>query len=189
MVAETESGREQAGPECDSPSLTGLFRELRSRSNEIAEYTQYLIAIEIDRLLLRTKRLAVMGAFAALGAVIAGVILLASAALLIVGLAGVIGQALGSFWLGAIVVGAGVMLLLAASCAFGWWYLNHSALTQLRAKYQERRARQRSRFGRDIQDTQQSLRPHQPPTPQPRPSTQEAQGVQEVQEVQEVHHG
>jgi membrane protein implicated in regulation of membrane protease activity len=77
--------------------------------------------------------------------------LITAAVLALLGLAQWIGDALGDrLWAGYLIVGWGLLLLVAAGLAAAMVYLQRRFRTQTVNKYDKRRRNQRARFGHDL---------------------------------------
>lgn len=153
MVASSETTDRVAGAQQEAgPSISKLGEDLRIAFAEFGEYTKYLIALEVDRATLMAKK---AGFFAGVGVIGLAVVMAALATgtgLLLIGIAGLIGHALGSFWLGATIVGLLMLILLAAGAWIGWSLLTKRAMKAMRLKYADRRQRQKKMYGRDIKE-------------------------------------
>ncbi len=155
MVASSEPTEHVASDSAqqqDGPSFSHIVEDLKRSAAEFAEYAKYLIALEVDNATLMAKKAAIFAALGVIGLVVFLGILAVSTGLLMVGIAGLIGSALGSFWLGATIVGLLVLLLTGIGGAIGIRYFNTQAYKKLRLKYADRRQRQKEMFGRDIRE-------------------------------------
>jgi hypothetical protein len=151
MVAATEQQETTSTAEPE-PSIRHLTDQLRARAREFGAYAKYLLSLQIDRLKLTATRIviyAVLG-IAALAAAIA--ILMFGTGLLLLGLAGLIGSFLGSFWLGATIVGFLALTVPFATAAIALRVIDKRAFAALRAKYARIRQKQKTAFGRDIKE-------------------------------------
>lgn len=130
------------------------WRDLLERAPELAEYASYYAAVQADRMRVAAQKTAwriAMGA--CLGLV--GVAAVATAAILVVvGLAGAVGQLFRDApWAGQLIVGAVLLLIVAA--AFG--ILRTRAAGRMRKgmleKYAKRQRQQLAKFGRNVGST------------------------------------
>jgi len=127
---------------------TGSYAQLGA---ELGEYLSYYVAVRLDQARLATRQAIVW--------IVAGVALLLVAvggiftatALLLVGSAQLVDAALGDQpgW-GSLLIGVGVLLIVAVGLAVALPFLRHLWVNQLRAKYAERRDQQRRQFGHDL---------------------------------------
>ncbi|MCC7083386.1 MAG: hypothetical protein IT427_00085 [Pirellulales bacterium] len=127
------------------------MNEAIRRVAESREYLAYWMAVEFDRLKLRFRRLLIWAAigFAILMVFVA--ILISAAAMLLWGLADWIGAAFGGrTWIGALVVGGGILLLATAGFSGGVWGWNRTRFQAAKRRYEARKRRQREQFGRSI---------------------------------------
>lgn len=140
------------GETAKGPSLTEITQDLKLRFAEILEYTKYLVAVETDRVKHTAIRIGFLAALGIVGLIVATGALVAATTLLLIGIAGVIGNALGSFWLGATIMGAAILILTAIGAFIGYRMVTRGAIKKLRLKYVERRQKQKKEFGRDIKE-------------------------------------
>jgi hypothetical protein len=148
--APQESG-EAASQAPNSPTGPDAFNEALNRVAEAREYLVYLLAVEFDRLKLKFRRLIIWAAVAVAALVVLLAILVAAVALILWGLADMIGSALGGHtWIGALIVGGGILLLGSGAIYGGMWRWNRSAFHAARRRYTELKRRQRARFGHSL---------------------------------------
>lgn len=152
MVAPVEQQQETAAGTEPEPSIRHLVDQLRARTYEFGAYAKYLASLKLDSYKLTAKRIVVyaalgMGALAVLSAV-----LLFGTGLLLLGLAGLIGYLVGSFWLGATIVGVLMLVLPGLGAWIGLRIFNRKSMAALRLKYADIRQRQKKAFGRDIKE-------------------------------------
>lgn len=151
MVATTEQ-QESTGYAEPEPSLRHLTEQLRARAVEFGAYAKYLVALRIDRLKLTATRIAIYAALGIVALVVLGAVLVSATALLLLGLAGLIGYLVGSFWLGATILGLLVLAGLAVAVWIGLRMFNKRTVAALRHKYAGIRQKQKTAFGRDIKE-------------------------------------
>ena len=155
MVASSEPTQRMAGEaaqEQAGPSISRLAGDLKGAIAEFGEYAKYLVALEVDNARMMAKKAAF---YAVLGVIALAVLvgfLAVGTGLLLIGIAGLIGSALGNFWLGATIVGLLMFVLPSIGVYFAWNYLNTKAYKALRLKYADRRQRQKHEYGRDIKE-------------------------------------
>lgn len=137
----------------DDPSATGpaAAEEAIERMAEARAYAEHLLAAEIARFKLRMRRM-VLWAIAGVAAVLLLLTVLVTAtALLLWGLASMIGQLLGvGDWLGALITGGGILLLAALGVWLGLWSWTAAAFARTRQSFAGRKELQRQTFGRDV---------------------------------------
>ena len=132
-------------PSSPSPDINRLLAQS-------LEYLRYLLLLQVDRL----KFAAFKGIFLTTSLLLALVVvvsLLATAStLLLIGLAVLLGDNLGSFCHGAILVGSGVLLLSALGLYLTWVIFKLQKLRALKTRYAKIKQEQRTRFGQDIEE-------------------------------------
>lgn len=152
MESQSQSAAPDTGTESDVPpsqDATGpdALQEALERVAEARENLVYLAAVELDRVKLKFRRLIIWAVVAVAALIVLLAILVSATALLLFGLADLIGAACGGrTWLGALIVGGGILLLVAGGVyggAAGW---NRSAFNAAKRRYQERKRRQREQF-------------------------------------------
>lgn len=131
-------------------AATSAIGTIGERLGEIREFAGYYVDTKTDAV---KVKLTTYGIYAGLGVVggIVGVAALATAGVLIVrGMAEGLGAAFGHQWLGDLVTGLGLVLLLAVGGLVTLKILTASFKRKMVAKYEQRRQDQRSRFGTDV---------------------------------------
>jgi hypothetical protein len=124
---------------------------LKSHIAELHEYVRHYLEARKDRANTEIRRLVLMFACVFVAGLISLIALGAATLLLLNGLAKAIGMAFGDrLWIGEIVVGACVIFGAILGSALLMTSSIHIRRLRAMQKYETRRARQRSRFGRDI---------------------------------------
>lgn len=147
---ENVAGRKPTGPDA--------LDEAIRHAAEARDYFTYWLAAEADRIKLRLRRAAMWAivGLAALAIVVA--IVMTAAGLLLVGIAELIGNLLGGHpWLGAIITGAGLLLVAGLAIALGLWSWQKSSFEAVRHRFAARRRRQRAKFGHSIEPSDEQL--------------------------------
>lgn len=158
MVAPTEPCSKQQPDtqrpqsEASGPDPSKILQDLRQGALEFKEYVGYLVSLELDRAKFAGKKIGLYVGLGLVGAAVACAMISAGAALLMVGLAGLIGQLFDNFFLGATILGVLLLLLLAAGGWIAYVKLTRGTLKSLHAKYALRRERQQQMFGHDIKE-------------------------------------
>jgi hypothetical protein len=146
-----------SGPAPDEP----LFDPLLKRLAELREYCLYYLTSQMDLWKLRGRRLALWSVVAVAGFLVILTAIVVATTLLMIGIAHGLGALFGDrFWLGDLLTGLGFLLVLAGGSVFGFSRLNEHYRRQTRARYERRKAQQRSTFGQDV-----SHRAPDPPSP------------------------
>lgn len=124
---------------------------ISDRLAEIREYAGYYAATKTDAIKVKVTWLAVYAALGMVAAVV-GVAALATAGVLLVrGVAGALGALFGGRdWLGELVTGLGLLLLLGIGAVVVLKVLSGTFKRKLMAKYEQRHHDQRERFGADV---------------------------------------
>ncbi|MGH7215535.1 MAG: phage holin family protein [Tepidisphaeraceae bacterium] len=130
--------------------VTEAFRQAASRIGELKEYASYYASAKVDGVKASLRRLLV---YAALGVVagLAGAALAVTACVLtLVGLARLINSAAQSAWLGQLLVGLGVLLIMGVGAFVGMSMMTKASKNRTVAKYELRQRKQRDDFGHDV---------------------------------------
>jgi hypothetical protein len=136
------------------PTGPDALADAVERLGEAREYFAHLLAVEIERFKLRLRRAAIWAVVGLTALVLLLAVLVAAAGLLLTGLAQLIGSLLGGHpWLGAVIVGGGILLIGILMVAWGLWAWQASAFDAARERFAARRRRQKGRFGRSVEPT------------------------------------
>jgi hypothetical protein len=140
----TSGGAQATGPDA--------LNEALRHASEAREYFLHWLAAEADRLKLRLRHWAIWAIVGLTGLAILLAIVMTAAGLLLIGIAELIGSLLGERpWLGAIITGAGLLLIAALAVGIGLWSWNASAFEAVRHRFAARRRLQRAKFGRSVE--------------------------------------
>jgi hypothetical protein len=140
--ADADDARE-GGPEA--------LRRLQAQLEELGEYARFYASAKKDAILASARKLALLGLAGVAAFAVFCTMLITAAVLALLGLAQWIGDALGDrLWAGYLIVGWGLLLLVAAGFAAAVIYLQRRFRTQTLNKYDKRRRNQRARFGHDL---------------------------------------
>ncbi|HZZ27372.1 MAG TPA: hypothetical protein VFE46_05130 [Pirellulales bacterium] len=154
-------GSKQSSPDvCDAAEPTGpdALAQAFEHVAEAREYFTHFLAAEIERFKLRVRRVVIWAIAGLMGLVLLLALLVAAAGLLLRGLADFVGSLLGGHsWLGAVVVGGGLLLVGALAVAWGLWAWQASAFDAVRQRFAARKRRQQGRFGKSIDSAGDSL--------------------------------
>jgi hypothetical protein len=131
---------------------TESLRDAGRHLAELKAYFQHYLDAKVDSAKLSFKKFVVVMVFSLVGLLIAGAILATAGALLMIGLASMIGSWFSppKPWVGQLIVG--VIVLIGAPTATWFTLRRVTGLCCLttRARYERKHARQRVRFGRDV---------------------------------------
>jgi hypothetical protein len=131
-------------------SAVADFNDLKQRLEELGRYFGYYLTVKRDRLLREVQRRLVLLAAIAVAAVVAMAFLAAAGAMLCVGIALAINVAAGSTWMGPLLTGLAVLLLLAGGTFWAMRHLDRIAIKRFSHRRRLRRSEFRLRYGRDI---------------------------------------
>lgn len=154
MVAPVEQQATQDPCACaePEPSIRHLVDQLKARTYEFGAYAKYLVSLKLDSYKLTAKRVALYAALGVGALAVLTAVLLFSTGLLLLGLAGLLGQLFNNFWLGATVLGLLMLILPAVGAWVGLRMFEKKAMAALRLKYADIRQKQKKAFGRDIKE-------------------------------------
>lgn len=155
MVAPTEPSSTTEQRQCaqpPAPDPAKLLADAKAAFAEFREYAGYLVSLKLDSGKLMVKKLGLFAVLGLAGLAIASAMLATGAALLMIGLAGLIGYIFDSFFLGATILGVLLFVLLGIGGWLGYRMVTTGAMKSLRKKYAERRERQKQMFGHDIRE-------------------------------------
>ncbi len=133
-----------AGPD----ALSAVFKQLA----EAVEYLAYLLATQVDRVKLKIRNVVLMVALGAVAAVAGLAFVFCTVWLLLSGIAGGLGELLGDRpWLGGIIVSVVILVIVGLACWIVYRRVKSAGLQSIRRRYEARQARQRARFGREVE--------------------------------------
>jgi hypothetical protein len=147
----------EAADETDRASTDGqpkgpdAFVEALRHLGEAREYAEYLAAAEIDKFKLKLRKIAVLAAAGVVAGILGLSILISAAAILLQGIAQMIGEALGGrFWAGALITGGGILVVTALAAWLGLRFWQAAAFKSLKSRYEYRKRKQRAQFGHSV---------------------------------------
>jgi hypothetical protein len=148
------SGAQSPTPEenpADAESASQAFGDATRRIAEIREYILYYLAVQADSARLAARKAIFLVVLGILGLLTAGSAVVVAVVLLMSGIAGGIGEALGKrFWLGDVIVGIVFLGALAIAGKFGLSMMTGSSRKTTVQKYELRKHEQRVQFGHDV---------------------------------------
>ena len=150
---DTNGARAYTTPGEQEPSPAEALRRLQQQIGELQAYLTHFVSAKIDGLVLSARQLALWVALGVVGLVAAVGLVVTAIVLVLVGAAD--GFALlfgGRWWLGAIVVGGGTLVLLALGIFIGMRILQNRWLQQKVQQYDERQLQQQATFGHSVTD-------------------------------------
>lgn len=126
------------------------FRRLQAQLEELGDYARLYASAKKDALTSSFRRAALWMAVGLVAAAIAVSTVITATVLALLGLAQLIGEALGDRpWAGYLITGGGLLLLLAAGMLLALTTLQSRFRKQTVQKYERRHQAQRARFGHD----------------------------------------
>lgn len=146
-----DAKRDSATSSSQEPTGPDAFKEAVDRVAEAREDLTYLLSVEFDRLKLRFRRFIIWAGVAIVALVVLLAILVSATALLLWGFADLVGGAFGGrTWVGALIIGGGILLLAGGGIYGGIWSWNRSAFRAAKRRYEARKRRQREKFGHSV---------------------------------------
>ncbi|MEX0678277.1 MAG: hypothetical protein WD063_14445 [Pirellulales bacterium] len=148
------SGQSPEGPDADDDETVRggpeAVQRLHRQFEELGEYVRVYLAARGDAIRASLRRLALWLVVVIAALVVLVAMLATAAAIAILGVADVVGQALGRPWAGYVVTGFGLLaigglVLMAATIILRRRFRNRTV-----EKYARRHREQRARFGRDV---------------------------------------
>src|SRR5262249_55899137 len=134
------------------PTGPDALDEALRHAAEARDYFAYWLAAQADRVKLRLRRAAMWAIVGLAALAILLAIVMTAAALLLVGVADLISKLIGGqSWLGEVVPGVGLLLIVALAVALGLWSWKKSSFEAVRHRFAARRRRQRAKFGHSIE--------------------------------------
>jgi hypothetical protein len=135
----------------NEPTGPDAFNEAVRQVAEAREDFVYLLGVEFDRLKLKFRRFVIVAAVAIAALIVLLAVLVSATALLLWGLADLIGGAFGGrTWVGALIVGGGILLLAVGGTYGGIWGWNRAAFRAAKRRYEARKRKQREKFGHSV---------------------------------------
>jgi len=141
-----------ADPAHEDGSAKGpeAFRHLQSQLEELGDYARLYASAKKDALTSSIRRAALWAAAGFIAAAIAVSTVVTATVLTLMGLAQLIGEALGDrLWAGYLLTGGGLLALLAIGVLVALTTLQTKFRQQTVKKYESRHKAQRARFGHD----------------------------------------
>jgi len=150
---DSNGARAHSAPGEQEPSPPEALRHLQQQVEELRAYFMHFVSAKVDGMRLSAQQLGmwvalgIAGLLALAGLIVTGIVLLLSGAA--AGLGVLFG---GHLWLGQIIVGGGVLLLLTLGIFIGMRTWQHRSRQQKVQQYDERQLQQRAAFGHSVAD-------------------------------------
>jgi hypothetical protein len=149
----TNGARAYATPGEPEPSPAEALRRLQQQVKELQAYVTHFVSAKVDGVVRSARQLALWAALGVVGLTVAVGLVVTAVVLVLVGEAD--GFALlfgGRWWLGALVVGSGTLVLLALGIFIGMRILHSRWRQQKVQQYDERQLQQQTTFGHSVAD-------------------------------------
>lgn len=155
-TSQREVGEEDATQANGSTRGPEAFRRLQSQLEELGDYARLYASAKKDALTSSLRRTLLWATVGVVAASIAVTTVIMATVLAMLGLAQLLGEALGDrLWAGYLIVGGGLLLLLAVSVVMAFTMLQSRFRKQTVQKYERQRQVQRARFGHDANERAQ----------------------------------
>ncbi|HKD38056.1 MAG TPA: hypothetical protein VKB78_14685 [Pirellulales bacterium] len=150
-TATDSDGQHDAEPQARGPdALSAVFKQLA----EAIEYLAYLLAAQVDRVKLKVRNIILLAALGVIAVAMAAAVLFCTIWLLLSGIAGGIGAALGDRpWLGAIITSVVILIIATIALWIVYRRVQKSGWKAVRERYERRQHEQKARFGREVKET------------------------------------
>ena len=161
---DTNGARAYTTPGEQEPSPAEALRRLQQQVGELQAYLTHFVSAKIDGLVLSARQLALWAALGVVGLTAAvGLVVTAIGLLIMMLLAGFAQLFGGRWWLGALVVGGGILVLLALGIFIGMRTWQSRWRQQKVQQYDERQLQQQNTFGHSVADraTEETALQHQ----------------------------
>ena len=150
---EQEPWRDGVGAGPSGPSPEEAFRRLLQQLEELQEYSTHFVSAKVDGLMLSARQLLIWAVLGIVGLLALAGLVVTAIVLCLGGAAGGLGSLFGGrLWLGQLVVGGGLLVLLTLSILIGVRTWQRRARQQKVQQYDERQRQQRAAFGHSVAD-------------------------------------
>jgi hypothetical protein len=149
---DTNGARASTAPGEQEPSPQEALRRLLQQIEELRAYSTHFVSAKVDALMLSTRQLLVWAVLGIVGLMALAGLVVTSIVLLLDGAAGGLGRLFGARWLGQLVVGGGLLVLLTLGIFIGVRTWHNRSRQQKVQQYDERQLQQHAAFGRSAAD-------------------------------------
>jgi hypothetical protein len=147
--ADASDGPEESTPDGGPEAIRRLQRQLE----ELGDYARLYASAKKDAIIASVRKLALFALAGLTAFAVFSTILVTAAVFAMLGASQLLGEALGNRpWAGYLIVGLGILLLVALGLLGAIAYLQRRFRTQTVNKYATRRQHLRTRFGHDLGD-------------------------------------
>lgn len=149
----TNGARASTAPGEREPSPEEAFRRLLQQLEELQAYASHFVSAKVDGLMLSARQLLVWAVLGIVGLLALAGLVVTAIVLCLGGAAGGLGSLFGGrLWLGQLVVGGGLLILLTLGILIGVRTWQRRARQQKVQQYDERQRQQRIAFGHSVAD-------------------------------------
>jgi uncharacterized membrane protein len=149
----TNGARASTAPGAQEPSPPEALHRLQQQIEELQAYLAHFVSAKVDGFLLSARQIAVWTALGIIGLTALVGLVATAIVLLLIGAASGLGLLFGGQqWLVQVVVGGGLLLLLALGVFIGLRAWQHRSRQQKVQQYDERQLQQRAAFGHSVAD-------------------------------------
>ena len=149
----TNGAQASTAPGEQGPSPDEALRRLLQQLEELRAYSTHFVSAKVDGFILSVRQLLVWMVLGIVGLIALAAVVVTAIVLFLGGTAGGLGQLFGGrLWLGQLVVGGGLLLLLTLSILIGVRTWQRRARQQKVQQYDERQRQQRAAFGHSVAD-------------------------------------
>jgi len=150
---DTNGAQAYTTPGEQEPSPAEALRRLQQQVGELQAYLTHFLSAKIDGLVLSARRLALWAALGVVGLTAAVGLVVTAVVLVLVGAADGFARLFGGqWWLGALVVGVGTLVLLILGIFIGMRTWQSRWRQQKVQQYDERQLQQHATFGHSVAD-------------------------------------
>ena len=148
-----DGARAATAPDEQEPSPEEALRRVLQQLEELRAYSTHFVSAKVDGLRLSARQLVVWAVLGIVGLIALAGLVVTAIVLCLGGAASGLGILFGErLWLGQLVVGGGLLLLLTLSILIGVRTWQHRSRQQKVQQYDERQLQQRTAFGRSVAD-------------------------------------
>jgi uncharacterized membrane protein len=149
---DTNGARASTAPGEQEPSPAEAFRRLQKQVEELQAYFAHFVSAKVDSAVLSARRLAVWAVLGIVGLIALTGLIVTAIVLALNGVANGLAVLFGRLWLGQLVVGSGILILLVLSILIGVRTWQTRWRQQKVQQYDERQLQQRVAFGHSVAD-------------------------------------
>jgi hypothetical protein len=150
---DTNGARASTTPGEQEPSPAEAFRRLQKQVEELQAYFTHFVSAKVDSAVFSARRLAVWTVLGVVGLIALAALIVTAIVLALNGVAhGLAVLFAGRLWLGQLVVGGGILILLVLSILIGVRTWQTRWRQQKVQQYDERQLQQRVAFGHSVAD-------------------------------------